>query len=77
MDERPESSSRVRMSEHKVHRKDWCWYMRVCPKKVAKCKRVRSRRGGTLYNGIRANFHGFTGACVTVAQTWCAWLVWT
>mgnify|MGYP003702286749 CR=1 FL=1 len=33
--------------------------------------------GGTLQNGIRADSRGFTGACVAVAQAWCAWLVWT
>jgi hypothetical protein len=32
--------------------------------------------GGTLQNGIRADSRGFTGACVAVAQAWCAWLVW-
>ena len=29
MGDRPESSFRVRMSEDKVRRKDWCWSVRV------------------------------------------------
>ena len=35
MGDRPETSSRVRMSEDKVRRKDMCWsVMIVCPRKL-------------------------------------------
>ena len=47
----------------------------LCPIKTARCKRAQSRGGGALQNDIRADSHGFTGACVAVAQA-CAWLVW-
>jgi len=46
----------------------------LCPRKAARCKRVRPQRGGTLQNGIIADFRGFTAVCVTVAQAWCTWL---
>jgi hypothetical protein len=49
----------------------------LCSRKAARCKRAWPRGGGTLQNGIRADSRGFTGACIAVAQAWCAWLVWT
>jgi hypothetical protein len=69
MGDRLASPSRVRMSEDIVCRKRLVWVCEgnLCPIKAARCKRAQPRRGGTLQNGIGANSHGFTGACVAVA----------
>jgi len=49
MSDRPESYFRVRTSEDKVCRKDWCWSVRaVYVLKTVRCKLARPRGGGTL-----------------------------
>ena len=68
MGDRPGSSSWVRTSEDKVRRKDLCGSIRA----VYVLKKLPDVSGPGLIEAGR-----FIGACVVVAQAWCAWLEWS
>ena len=79
MGDRLGSPSRVRMSEDKMRRKDLCGSVRAVYvlEKLLDVSGPGPCRDGTLQNGIKADSRGFIGACVVVAQAWCAWLEWS
>ena len=78
MGDRPRSSSWGRMSEDKVRRKDWCWSVRA----VYVLGKLSDVSGPGLeeagrYRMVSEPTLAVSRVCVSVAQAWCAWLVWT
>ena len=69
MGDRPGSSSRGRMSEDKVRRKDWCWSVRAVY--------VLGKLSYVSYRMVSEPTLAVSRVRVSVAQAWCAWLVWT
>ena len=78
MGDRPGSSSRGRMSEDKVRRKDWCWSVRA----VYVLGKLSDVSGPGLeearrYRMVSEPTLAVSRVHMSVAQAWCAWLVWT
>ena len=69
MGDRPESPSRVRISEDKVRRKDLCGSVRAVYvlEKLLDVSGLDLIEAGRYRIGIRADSRGFIGACVVVA----------
>ena len=77
-DGRPGSPFRVRMSEDKVRRKDLCGSVRVVYilEKLPDVSRPALIEAGH-YRMVSEPTLAVSRARVSVAQAWCAWLVWT
>ena len=65
------------MSEDKVRRKDWCWSVRI----VYVLGKLSDVSGPGLeeagrYRMVSEPILAVSRVCVSVAQAWCAWLVW-
>ena len=78
MGDRPGSSSRGRMSEDKVRRKDWCWSVRA----IYVLGKLSDVSGPGLeeaghYRMVSEPTLAVSRVRVSVVQAWCAWLVWT
>jgi hypothetical protein len=76
MGDRPESFSRVCMSEDKVCTKDPCWSVGTIydPRELSGVSTASSGIRRDVTSGIRADPRGFTGVCrLGGSGIWCMW----